>query len=136
MRFLTSWSTIVHLPAETEIVACRREIISGVVFDNKRTFVSLEIILPKVIALFGKSKTLFGQKESFSPLTGTVFLRQASYAITAWASCFTDCLPNDATMRMLEQQDYLAGGRQSNLRPSRVEQHRARIRPHWTMPGP
>lgn len=73
----TSWSIILHLPAETEIVACLREIIKGVTFDNSRTFVSGDIILPKVAGLSGKSRTLFGQTESFFPLTGTVFRRCA-----------------------------------------------------------
>ena len=68
----------------------------GVFFDNNRTFVSGEIILPKVVALSGNSKTLLGQTESFFPLTGTVFRRQASHAIPP------HCLPNDVTMRMPE----------------------------------
>lgn len=78
----TSWSTIVHLPADTEIVACRREIIKGVLFDNNRTSASAEMTLPKVVALSGNNKMLLGQNESFFPQTGTVLRRQASYAIT------------------------------------------------------
>lgn len=75
--YCTSWSVIVHLPAERETVACLREIIKGVAFDNNRTFVSGDIILPKVVGLSGKSRMLFGQKESFFPQTGTVFRRCA-----------------------------------------------------------
>lgn len=75
-------------------MACLREIIRGVVFDINRTFVSGDIILPKVVGLSGKSKTLFGQKESFFPPTGTVFRRQASCAILDW------CLLDDVTVRM------------------------------------
>lgn len=74
---------MVHLPAETQTVACLLEIIRGVVFDIKRTFVSGDGILPKVVGLSGKRKTLFGHKESFFPLTGTVFRRQASCAISS-----------------------------------------------------
>ena len=111
---------MVHLPVETEIVACRREIISGVVFDSKRTFVSGEIVLPKVVALLGKSRMLFGQKESFSPLTGAVFLRQASCAIIAWAVYLMT--QQCACLDPPETQEYLGGGRQDDQSTPRSPQ--------------